>query len=119
MAGIFIMTLARVTEEDVRYVFNELNLGNIEQIKFVEHEKDGRALRKFWIYYSDIFYFVPAVKAFFDKIHLNYVWQRDGGDFRPPRIIFKNRTGNEQYWLAYYTEPPMKIDYTCRPRIEL
>ena len=54
MAGIFIMTLARVTEQDVRYVFNELNLGQIEQIKFEEHEKDGLALRKFWIYYSNI-----------------------------------------------------------------
>jgi hypothetical protein len=119
MAGIFIMTLARVTEDDVRYVFNELELGQIEQIKFEEHEKDGRTLRKFWIYYSHICYFVPAVKAFFDKIHLNYVWQRDGGEFRPPRIIFKNRNGTEQYWNAYYTEPRMRLDYTSKPRIEL
>jgi len=118
MAGIFIMTLARVTEEDVRFVFNELNLGQIEQIKFVEHEKDGRALRKFWIYYSNICYFVPCVKTFFDKLHINYVWQKDGGEFRPPRIIFRNRNGTEQYWNAYYTEPLMKLDYNTQPRIE-
>jgi hypothetical protein len=126
MAFSIVISSARTntTEELIRNVFGQLELGELSQVDIVKATSRGMDCLKIFIHYSSI---NPSAERFRAKLEDNDARQK-GGEIVPPiKIVYgRSREGRDQYWQVYKSKTPAErlSEQTAKtvefsPRIEM
>jgi hypothetical protein len=102
--------LTTTTVDDVRRVFEQLDVGVIDKIDTKDyHGRNGRSLRKFWIHFSSVAENENA-KKFQSRLLSNDERMQNDLDISSsdiPRIVYgTRRDGSDMYWYVYYCKTP-------------
>ena len=106
MAFSVVISSARphTTEEDIRRVFGQLNLGELERVDMVKAQSRGIDCLKIFIHYAST---NPSADTLRARLDDNDARQKDGEIVKPVRIVYNcTRDGREQYWQVYKTKTP-------------
>ena len=93
------------TEEDIRRVFEQLDLGELKGVDIVKAQSRGIDCLKIFIHYSTTSPNADRLRARLDD---NDKRQKDGEvGVMPVRIVYnRTRDGREQYWQVYKAKTP-------------
>ncbi len=114
--------LSITTVEDVRFKFEELELGVIDHIDMKEYVRDGTTFHKFWIHYST-YSKEPHAVQLMDRMLKNEQRQKDGevipvGEI--PRIVYGvNRQGSDMYWQVFVCKSPEQRRNEVKPKARI
>jgi hypothetical protein len=126
MAFSVVISSARIntTEELIRNVFGQLDLGELSQVDIVKATSRGMDCLKIFIHYSST---KPSAERFLAKLEDNDARQKQGEIVAPIKIVYgRSREGRDQYWQVYKSKTPAErlAEQTAKtaefsPRIEM
>jgi hypothetical protein len=126
MAFSIVISSARIntTEELIRNVFGQLELGELAQVDIVKATSRGMDCLKIFIHYSST---KPSAERFLAKLEDNDARQKEGEIVSPIKIVYgRSREGRDQYWQVYKSKTPAErlAEQTAKtvefsPRIEM
>jgi len=129
MAFSVVISSARTntTEELIRNVFGQLDLGELAQVDIVKATSRGMDCLKIFIHYSSMNASNPNAGRFRAKLEDNDARQKEGEIVAPIKIVYgRSREGRDQYWQVYKSKTPAEriSEQTAKtaefsPRIEM
>jgi hypothetical protein len=129
MAFSVVISSARTntTEELIRNVFGQLDLGELAQVDIVKATSRGMDCLKIFIHYSSMNASNPNAERFRAKLEDNDARQKEGEIVAPIKIVYgRSREGRDQYWQVYKSKTPAEriSEQTAKtvefsPRIEM
>jgi hypothetical protein len=106
MAFSMVISSARLntTEEDIRRVFDKLNLGELDRVDIVNSQSRGVECLKIFIHYATT---DPSADRLRVKLEENDFRQKEGEIVPPIKIVYgRTREGRDQYWQVYKCKTP-------------